>query len=133
VAVIDWYSPYVLNWDLSITLDAEFCVATLDRAFSVTRPEIFNTDQGSQYTSAVFISWLKEANVRISMDGKGRSLDTIMIERLWRTVTYEEVYFKDCASLQLPSTIGRVFTILQPRTPHNSNTRVHLNQPRFLS
>ena len=71
----------------------------LDRALSVTQPEIFNTDQGSQYTSAVFTSRLKEANVRISMDGKGRAFDNIMIERLWRSVKYEEVYLKDYTSV----------------------------------
>ena len=100
VAVMDWYSRCVLSWDLSITLDAEFCVAALDRALSATQPEIFNTDQGSQYTSGPFTSRLKEASVRISMDGKGRAFDNIMIERLWRSVKYEEVYLKDYTSVQ---------------------------------
>ena len=100
VAVMDWYSRYVLSWDLSITLDAEFCVAALDRALSARQPKIFNTDQGSQYTSDSFTARLKEARVRISMDGKGRAFDNIMIERLWRSVKYEEVYLKDYASVQ---------------------------------
>lgn len=100
VAVMDWYSRYVLSWDLSITLDAEFCVAALDRALWAAQPEIFNTDQGSQYTSDSFTSRLKEASVRISMDGKGRAFDNIMIERLWRSVKYEEVYLKDYVSVQ---------------------------------
>jgi putative transposase len=99
VAVMDWHSRYVLSWDLSITLDAEFCVAALDRALSARQPQIFNTDQGSQYTSESFTSRLKEACVRISMDGKGRAFDNIMIERLWRSVKYEEVYLKDYASV----------------------------------
>jgi len=100
VAVMDWYSRYVLSWDLSITLDAEFCVAALDRALWASQPKIFNTDQGSQYTSDSFTSRLKEASVRISMDGKGRAFDNIMIERLWRSVKYEEVYLKDYGSVQ---------------------------------
>ena len=79
VAVMDWYSRYVLSWDLSITLDADFCVATLDRALEVEQPQIFNTDQGSQYTSVSFTGRLKEACIRISMDGKGRAFDNIMI------------------------------------------------------
>lgn len=100
VAVMDWYSRFVLSWDLSITLDADFCVTTLDRALADAQPQIFNTDQGSQYTSESFTSRLKEACVRISMDGKGRAFDNIMIERLWRSVKYEEVYLKDYVSVQ---------------------------------
>ena len=100
VAVMDWYSRYVLSWDLSITLDTEFCVTALDRALETRQPEIFNTDQGSQYTSTSFTGRLKEASVRISMDGKGRAFDNIMIERLWRSVKYEEVYLKDYGSVQ---------------------------------
>jgi putative transposase len=100
VAVMDWHSRYVLSWDLSITLDADFCVATLDRALEGGQPLIFNTDQGSQYTGASFTGRLKEACVRISMDGKGRAFDNIMIERLWRSVKYEEVYLKDYRSVQ---------------------------------
>jgi putative transposase len=97
---MDWYSRYVLSWDLSITLDTDFCVVALDRALEVRQPQIFNTDQGSQYTSASFTGRLKEACVRISMDGKGRAFDNIMIERLWRSVKYEEVYLKDYGSVQ---------------------------------
>lgn len=99
-AVMDWRSRYVLSWELSITLDAEFCVSALDRALSGGSPEIFNTDQGSQYTSHDFTSRLKEAGVRISMDGRGRCFDNIMIERLWRNVKYEEVYLKEYASVR---------------------------------
>ena len=100
VAVMDWYSRYVLSWDLSITLDADFCVAALNRALEVKKPQIFNTDQGSQYTCDSFTGCLKEACVQISMDGKGRAFDNIMIERLWRSVKYEEVYLKDYLSVQ---------------------------------
>ena len=98
-AVMDWHSRYVLSWDLSITLDAEFCVTALDRALELGRPEIFNTDQGSQYTSYQFTGRLQEAGVRISMDGRGRCFDNIMIERLWRSVKQEEVYRKEYTSV----------------------------------
>jgi len=94
-AVMDWYSRYVLSWSLSTTLDAWFCVEALRRALSVGRPEIFNTDQGSQFTSEAFTGILQEAGVAISMDGRGRAFDNIFVERLWRSVKYEEVYLKD--------------------------------------
>ena len=95
VAVIDWYSRYVLAWELSISLEADFCVAVLERALGSQRPEIFNTDQGVQFTSAQFQAPLLAAQVRLSMDGRGRAFDNIFVERLWRTVKYEEVYLKD--------------------------------------
>jgi putative transposase len=94
-AVMDWYSRYVLAWELSISLEADFCVATLERALAIQRPEIFNTDQGVQFTSAQFQAPLLAAQVRLSMDGRGRAFDNIFVERLWRTVKYEEVYLKD--------------------------------------
>jgi putative transposase len=99
VAVMDWHSRFVLSWDLSNTLDTEFCVTALDRALERCRPEIFNTDQGSQYTSHEFTGRLKESGVKISMDGRGRVFDNIMIERLWRSVKYEDVYLKEYASV----------------------------------
>lgn len=95
VAVMDWYSRYVLAWRLSNTLDASFCVEALAEALSRGQPEIFNTDQGVQFTSTGFTSRLEDAQVRISMDGRGRCFDNIMVERLWRSVKYEEVYLKD--------------------------------------
>lgn len=98
-AVMDWHSRCVLSWDLSITLDTEFCVTALERALERSRPEIFNTDQGSQYTSHQFTGRLKEAGIRISMDGRGRVFDNIMIERLWRSVKQEEVYLKEYVSV----------------------------------
>ncbi len=90
--IMDWYSRYILSWEISTTMDATFCVSALDQALELSRPEIFNTDQGSQFTSTDFIKRLEEQQVRISMDGRGRAYDNIFVERLWRTVKYEEVY-----------------------------------------
>lgn len=95
VAILDWFSRYVLAWDVSVTLDTYFCIETLERALRLTTPEIFNSDQGVQFTSSEFISRLKAANIRISWDGRGRALDNIFVERLWRSVKYEEVFIKD--------------------------------------
>ncbi len=95
VAVMDWFSRYVLSWELSMSLESGFCMMALESALEVSMPEIFNTDQGSQYTSEAFTSVLKKEEIRISMDGRGRVFDNIMIERLWRTVKYEEVYLKE--------------------------------------
>lgn len=95
VAVLDWYSRYVLAWRLSNTLSGTFCLEALDEALSAGRPEIFNTDQGSQFTATAFTARLEQAGVAISMDGRGRALDNVFVERLWRSVKYEEVYLKD--------------------------------------
>jgi putative transposase len=92
VAIIDWFSRYVLAWELSTTLDTSFCLEALDRALHARRPEIFNTDQGVQFTSQEFTERLRSAEIRISWDGRGRALDNIFVERLWRSVKYEEVY-----------------------------------------
>lgn len=94
VAVMDWHSRYVLSWELSNTLDAGFCCEALDRALQRGRPEIFNTDQGSQFTSREFTGRLEAAGVKISMDGRGRCLDNVFVERLWRSVKYEDIYVK---------------------------------------
>jgi len=94
VAIIDWYSRYVLAWRLSNTLDAGFCIEALEEALRKGVPEIFNTDQGAQFTGEAFTGLLQQHGVRISMDGKGRYSDNLFIERLWRTVKYEEVYLK---------------------------------------
>jgi putative transposase len=94
VAILDWYSRYVLAWEVSNTLDTAFCGAALDRALARGHPTIFNTDQGSQFTSEAFTGRLLTAGVQISMDGRGRALDNVFVERLWRTVKYEEVYLK---------------------------------------
>lgn len=94
-AIIDWYSRYVLSWRLSNTLDNAFCIEALEEALYISKPEIFNTDQGSQFTSLKFVSILQNKNIQISMDSKGRALDNVFVERLWRTIKYEEVYLKD--------------------------------------
>jgi len=92
---MDWFSRYVLAWRLSNSLDSLFCIEALEAALERGEPEIFNTDQGCQFTSEKWISILASRGVRISMDGRGRALDNIMVERLWRSVKYEEVYLKD--------------------------------------
>lgn len=95
VAIMDWYSRYVLAWELSNSLESSFCVAALERALLKAQPEIFNSDQGSQFTSLIFTERLLARGIQISMDGRGRALDNIFVERLWRSVKYEEVYLKD--------------------------------------
>lgn len=92
MAILDWYSRYVLAWEVSTTLETTFCLEALDRALAISQPEIFNTDQGSQFTSLDFIRRLEDRGVQISMDGRGRVFDNIFVERLWRSVKYEEVY-----------------------------------------
>jgi putative transposase len=95
VAIMDWHSRFVLNWELSVTLESSFCVSALDDALQIACPEIFNTDQGSQFTSEIFTGRLLERKIQLSMDGRGRAFDNIFVERLWRSVKYEEVYLKD--------------------------------------
>ena len=94
VAVLDWHSRYVLSWELSNTLDSSFCVSALEAALAQRRPEIFNTDQGAQFTSQAFTGVLERSGIAISMDGRGRALDNVFIERLWRTVKYENIYLR---------------------------------------
>jgi putative transposase len=96
--ILDWYSRYVLSWRLSNTLDVDFCLEALEEALRIARPEIFNSDQGSQFTSREFTGRLESAGVAISMDGRGRALDNVFVERLWRTVKYEDVYLQDYAT-----------------------------------
>jgi len=97
VAVMDWHSRFVLSWSLSLTMELDFCLEALERALGRGRPEIFNSDQGAQFTSEKFTSKLAARKIAISMDGRGRCLDNIFIERLWRSLKYEEVYLKDYA------------------------------------
>jgi putative transposase len=99
VAVMDWVSRYVLSWAVSITMDVAFCVEALKQAIRHSQPEIFNTDQGAQFTSLAFTERLKNSGIRISMDGRGRALDNVFVERLWRSVKYEEVYLRDYQSV----------------------------------
>ncbi len=94
-AIMDWYSRYVLDWEVSVSMDTEFCCATLSRVLKRAIPEIFNTDQGSQYTAKAFLDLLKAHSIKISMDGRGRALDNVFVERLWRSVKQEEVYLHD--------------------------------------
>jgi putative transposase len=95
VAIMDWFSRYVLAWGVSITMDVDFCVEALDHALGTGKPEIFNTDQGSQFTSRSFTGLLEAEGIMISMDGRGRVYDNIFVERLWRSVKYEEVYLRE--------------------------------------
>jgi len=119
-AVMDWYSRYVLAWEVSVTMESSFCVSTLESALRRHgRPEIFNTDQGVQFTGEAFTGTLKNAGVTISMDGKGRALDNIMVERLWRSVKYEEIYLKEYASVtELIGALKRYFVFYNEERPH---------------
>lgn len=99
MAIIDWYSRYVLSWELSNTLDTAFCLTALESALARAQPDIFNTDQGSQFTSQAYVTRLQTAGIRISWDGRGRALDNVFIERLWRTVKYEEIYLYEYRSV----------------------------------
>jgi putative transposase len=122
VAVMDWFSRRVLAWRLSITMEPDFCVAALREAMERHgRPEIFNTDQGVQFTSAVFLDELSSQSVQISMDGKGRFLDNIFIERLWRSLKYEEVYIKAYGSVaEARRGIGGWLGIYNEKRPHQA-------------
>jgi putative transposase len=120
-AVMDWYSRYVIAWRLSNTLDGGFCVELLEEALSRGRPDIFNTDQGSQFTAVSFTSRLESAGVRVSMDGKGRCLDNVFVERLWRTVKYEDVYLRCYERVpELETGLGRYFPYYNESRPHQS-------------
>lgn len=121
MAVIDWFSRYVLSWEVSITLDTSFCLEALDRALKRATPEIFNSDQGVQFTSAEFTNRLKAAEIRISWDGRGRALDNIFVERLWRSVKYEEVYLKDYQSVaDAVSNLRAYFTFYNQERLHQA-------------
>jgi len=100
VAIIDWYSRYVLNWRISTSLEAEFCIEALEETLTKGRCEIFNTDQGAQFTTKRFVDPLLSLGIKVSMDGKGRALDNIFVERLWRSVKYEDIYLNDYESVQ---------------------------------
>jgi len=118
--VMDWFSRYVIAWELSTTLDSDFCVRCLERALEVGKPEIFNTDQGVQYTSVDFTKTLLAADVRISMDGAGRCFDNIMVERLWRSVKQEEVYLKEYEdALDCRGHLGEYFEYYDFRRRHS--------------
>ncbi len=121
VAIMDWFSRYVLSWRLSVFIDAGFCVEALAAALSCGHPEIFNSDQGAQFTSEAFTSRLLDRDVAISMDGRGRYLDNIFVERLWRSVKYEEVYLKDYADVwEAEREISGYFRWYNEERPHQA-------------
>jgi len=121
VAVMDWFSRYVIAWDVSNSMESGFCVAVLKRALKKARPGIFNTDQGSQFTSEEFTGTLTKAGVRISMDGRGRALDNVFIERLWRSVKYEDIYLRDYADGHaLRAGLARYFRFYNHERPHSA-------------
>jgi putative transposase len=120
-AVLDWWSRRVLSWRVSITMEVDFCLEAVEEALAKHgKPEIFNTDQGSQFTSAPFIGLLKDNGIAISMDGKGAWRDNVFVERLWRSVKYEEVYLKAYASVgEARASIGRYLDFYNGRRPHS--------------
>lgn len=121
VAILDWFSRYVLSWQLDQTLEMPFVLRAVDDALAQARPEICNSDQGSHFTSQSYVGRLLEANVQISMDSKGRALDNVFVERLWRTVKYEEVYLNDYASpRQARQGIGQYLAFYNQERPHQS-------------
>ncbi len=122
VAVMDWYSRNVLSWEVSITMDDSFCVSALERAIRIYgKPKIFNTDQGSQFTGDDFTDVLKNNEITISMDGKGRAMDNIMIERLWRSVKYEEIYLNEYSSVTvLKGNLKKYFLYYNTERTHAS-------------
>jgi len=121
-AVVDWFTRRVLSWRLSITMEVAFCIEAVEEALAkYGKPEIFNTDQGSQFTSAAFTGLLLESNVAISMDGRGAWRDNVFVERLWRSVKYEEVYLRAYDSVaEARASLGRYLTFYNTRRPHSS-------------
>ena len=132
-AVVDWFSRRVLSWRLSITLEADFCIEAVEEALARHgKPDIFNTDQGSQFTSIDFIKVLKDAEIAISMDGKGAWRDNVFVERLWRTIKYEEVYLHAYASVpEARAALARYLTFYNTRRPHSSLDRQTPDQAYF--
>jgi putative transposase len=133
-AVVDWFSRRVLAWRLSITLEAAFCIEALEEALArYGRPEIFNTDQGSQFTSTAFTEVLLKNEIAISMDGKGAWRDNVFVERLWRSIKYEEVYLKAYDSVsEARASIGRYLAFYNGRRPHSSLDRRTPDQAYFI-
>lgn len=120
-AILDWYSRYVVTWALSNTLDGRFCVEALDLALAQGHPGVFNTDQGVQFTARAFTAPLEQAGIRISMDGRGRCFDNIFVERLWRSVKYEDLYLKEYQTVpSLVEGLEHYFTFYNQERPHQS-------------
>ena len=132
-AVVDWFSRRVLSWQLSITMETEFCTEALEEALARHgKPKIFNTDQGSQFTSAAFTGVLRNADIAISMDGKGSCRDNVFVERLWRSVKYEEVYLRAYDTVSdARASIGRYFSFYNTQRPHSSLDRQTPDQVYF--
>ena len=152
---MDWYSRYVLTWELSNTLEKQFCLDALERALAISQPEIFNMDQGAQFTSSEFIGKLEKAGIKVSMDGRGRVFDNIFVERLWRTVKYEEVYLHSYETVRDARAnltryfhfynVERLHESLGYRTPHEvyfgenrtyngqAGELIQLKEPQLLS
>ena len=122
VAILDWHSRKVLSWEVSNSMESDFCVSALERALRLyPAPEIFNSDQGSQFTSEAFTRVLKDKQIAISMDGKGRCMDNIFVERLWRSVKYEEIYLKEYDDIDdLRRNLKRYFHFYNTERPHQS-------------
>lgn len=121
MAILDWYSRYVVAWEVSVSLDLNFCLTALEWALKTVCPEIFNTDHGAQFTSHEFTGRLQAQDIAISMDGRGRALDNIFVERLWRSVKYEEVYLKDYETVpQAISSLSNYFRFYNHERLHQS-------------
>jgi len=122
VAILDWYSRYVISWKLSPTLDTKFCADALKTALQIALPEIHNSDQGAQFTANEYLKILKQhASIKISMDSKGRCFDNIFVERLWRTVKYEEIYLKEyCSFAEAKRSLNNYFKIYNTERLHQS-------------
>lgn len=121
VAVLDWYSRYVLSWRMSNTLDSRFCLEALEAALRRAKPHIFNTDQGAQFTCREFTGRLEQAEIHISMDGRGRALDNVFVERLWRSLKYEEIYIWNHETVPaLKAGVDRYFRFYNTERPHQS-------------
>jgi len=118
---LDWLSRCVFSWEISTTLEVDFCIRALERALYITDPEIFNSDQGGQFTSVAFLKCLEERSIQISMDGRGRATDNLFTERLWRSVKYEEVYLNDYATVsEAKEGIGNYMDFYNQERPHQS-------------
>ena len=121
IAILDWYSRYALAWELSTTLETGFCLEALERALRIARPEIFNTDQGPQFTSVDFTRRLEREGIKVSMDGRGRVYDNIFVERLWRSVKYEEVYLHDYETVpEARRRLSEYFAFYNGERPHET-------------
>lgn len=118
-AILDWFSRYVIAWELSNLLDTSFCIEAVDRGLLEATPEIFNTDQGVQFTSGGFTKNLEKTGIQISMDGKGRALDNVFVERLWRSVKYEDIYLRGYTTLrEVQEGLNKYFEFYNEKRPH---------------